>query len=224
MAPSDAESETRRIASQSSDDDPTGWFEQLYTSAQAGRAAIPWEREGPHPLLGQWTVAHALDGHGRSAIVVGCGLGNDAEHLAALSFDTTAFDVSPTAVASARERHPGSAVHYTVGDLFAVPPAWRGAFDFVFESLTVQSLPVSLHGRAIAGVRSLVAPGGTLLVVAAAREEGSEVDGPPWPLTQREIEEFESGYLHAWQVEELTDERERFVRRWRVELRRTDST
>jgi SAM-dependent methyltransferase len=223
VAPSDAESETRRIASLASED-PTGWFEQLYASARAGRAAIPWEREGANALLGQWTVAHALDGHGRSAVVVGCGLGNDAEHLAALSFDTTAFDVSPTAVASARERHPGSPVHYTVGDLFDVPPAWHGGFDFVFESLTVQSLPIALHDRAIAGVRSLVAPGGTLLVVAAAREEGTAVDGPPWPLTQREIEEFASGDLHIWQVEELTDERDPSVRRWRVEVRRTGSS
>jgi hypothetical protein len=43
------------------------------------------------------------------------------------------------------------------------PPAgWRGGFDLVLESLTVQSLPRQLRPAAIARVRELVAPGGTL--------------------------------------------------------------
>lgn len=222
MPPSDAQDETRRLAGTASEQDPTGWFEQLYASAQTGRAAIPWERSGPHPLLAEWSTAHALDGHGRTAVVVGCGLGYDAEHLAALGFETTAFDIAPTGVASARERHPGSRVHYTVADLLALPGGWAGAFDFVFESLTVQSLPIALHTRAIAAVCSLVAREGTLLVVAAARDEGSEADGPPWPLTQSEIEEFGSGELRTRQIEVLVDAEDPSVRRWRAELHRPD--
>lgn len=220
MTPSDPEAETRRIAAQASEEDPTGWFEQLYTSAKSGGAVIPWDRGGPHPLLGQWTAEHAVDGHGRTAVVVGCGLGDDAEHLAALGFATTAFDVSPTGVASARERHPGSRVDYVTADLFALPAEWRGGFDFVFESLTVQSLPVVLHEPAIRSVCSLVAPGGTLLVVAGSREEGSDVEGPPWPLMKSEVRAFASGELHMFQVEELTDQTDPAVRRWRAEVRR----
>lgn len=220
MSSSDAEDETRRLAATASEADPTGWFEQLYASAQSGRATIPWERAGPHPLLGEWTAAHALDGHGRSAVVVGCGLGNDAEHLVALGFDTTAFDAAPSAVVSARERHPASHVHYTVADLLALPRDWLGQFDFVLESLTVQSLPITLHSAAIGAVRSLLAPGGTLLVVAAARDEGVGVDGPPWPLTRGEIDEFAVGGLRTRQVEELVDDDDVLVRRWRVEVHR----
>jgi SAM-dependent methyltransferase len=218
----DPESETRRIASLASDEDPTGWFEQLYVSAKSGAAAIPWDRGGPHPLLAEWSAEHALNGHGRSAVVIGCGLGADAEHLAALGFATTAFDISPTAVASARERHPGSRVDYTTADLLAVPAAWLGAFDFVFESLTIQSLPVGLHERAIRSVRALVAPGGTLLVVAGARAEDSVAEGPPWLLRQSEIEALSGGEMHTRQIEELPDRQDPAVRRWRVELRRAD--
>jgi len=218
VTPSDREAETRRIAAQASEEDPTGWFEQLYSAASSGGAVIPWDRGGPHPLLVQWTAEHAVDGHGRTAVVVGCGLGDDAEHLAALGFVTTAFDVSPTGVASARERHPGSPVDFVVADLFALPAAWRHGFDFVFESLTVQSLPVALHERSIQSVRSLVAPGGTLLVVAASRDEGSDVEGPPWPLTRSEVAAFARDGLHTFQVEDLVDPRDSAVRRWRVEL------
>lgn len=220
MTSEDPAAETRRLAAQASDRDPTGWFEQLYLSARSGAATLPWDRGGPHPLLAAWTVEHALDGHGRSAVVVGCGLGSDAEHLAALGFATTAFDVSPTAVASARERHPGSRVDYTTADLLDLPTGWRGGFDFVLESLTVQSLPVRLHQRATENVRSLVAPGGTLLVIAGARAVDSEAVGPPWLLTRPEVEAFAGGELHTQQVEELPDREDPAVRRWRVELRR----
>jgi SAM-dependent methyltransferase len=221
VTPEDAAAETRRLAAEASGQDPTGWFEQLYRSARSGAAAIPWDRGGPHPLLAGWTAEHALDGHGRSAVVVGCGLGSDAEHLAALGFATTAFDVSPTAVASARERHPGSRVEYTTADLLDLPPGWRAGFDLVLESLTVQSLPVHLHQRAIECVRSLVAPGGTLLAIAGARSVDSEGVGPPWLLTRPEVEAFAGGELHTQQIEELPDRDDPAVRRWRVELRRT---
>jgi len=221
LMPSDREDETRRIAAGASDDDSTGWFEELYASAGSGTAVIPWDRGGPHPLLSQWSAQHALDGHGRSAVVVGCGLGVDAEHLTSLGFLTTAFDVSPAGVASARERHPHSRVDYVTADLLALPAEWSGGFDFVLESLTVQSLPVGLHERAIQSVCSLVAPGGTLLVISGAREEGSEGEGPPWPLTRSEIETFATGDLQPFQVEELVDEQDPASRRWRVELHRS---
>ena len=220
MGSSDREAETRRIAAGANDQDPTGWFEELYQSARSGTAAIPWDRGAPHPLLAEWTAVHEVDGSGRSAVVVGCGLGTDAEHLAWLGFDSTAFDVSPTAVATASERHPGSSVAYTTADLFDLPTDWSGAFDLVFESLTVQSMPIAFHEPAIRAVGSLVAPRGTLLVVAAQREEGVEVQGPPWPLTRSEIAAFSTAELRTVSVEDLQDREAPEIRRWRVELRR----
>ena len=63
----------------------------------------------------------------------GPGLGGDAEHVAGLGFDTIAFDISPTAIRLARERHPESRVTYAVADLFAAPPEWAG-LDLVVEN------------------------------------------------------------------------------------------
>jgi SAM-dependent methyltransferase len=189
----------------------TGWFEQLYAAAESGDAEVPWERQAPRELLVEW--AAGLRGDGRRAVVVGCGLGTDAELIAGLGFDTVAFDVAPTAVRMARARFPASRVEYAVADLLDLPEEWRGAFDLVVESITVQSLPPDLRDRATAGVRSLVAPGGTLIVVATAREEGHEVDGPPWPLTRTEVEAFAADGLETVRLE-------RIGRRWRAELRR----
>ncbi|GAB2868239.1 class I SAM-dependent methyltransferase [Lentzea nigeriaca] len=176
---------------------PTGWFEDLYAEAEAGTASVPWDVPHPQQHLVEW-ARDAPDGLGRSALVVGCGYGRDSEFLASLGYDVTAFDISPTAVAAVRKRHPESKVEYVVADLLNPPAEWHRAFDLVVENMTVQALPVSLHAEAIEKVASLV--GSTLLVLAVARDEGPEPDGPPWPLTPSEILAFETDGLSARRV------------------------
>jgi SAM-dependent methyltransferase len=171
-------------------------------------------------MLAEWTAARRLRAVGRRALVVGCGLGEDAEHVAALGFDTVAFDIAPTAVRTARARHANSSVTYVVADLLEPPPEWRAAFDLVVESLTVQALPDDLRPRAIANVARMVGRGGTLLVIAAGRDEGTEADGPPWPLTRGEIEAFATDGLQAVRIEEIRDGGAPHGLRWRAELAR----
>jgi hypothetical protein len=198
-------------------DDPTAWFERLYVAAEGGEAQIPWDRGGPNPRLVEWAERGAVRGAGRRAMVVGSGLGEDAEYVAALGFDTVAFDVSPTAVETTRRRFPRSRVRYEVADLLAPPDRWGEAFDLVVECLTVQSLPEETHPVTTAAVGRMVAPGGTLLVIATGREEGVAVDGPPWPLTRTEIDAFAQGGLSTVRIEEFRDDD--FLR-WRAEFRR----
>jgi SAM-dependent methyltransferase len=198
-----------------SDDDPTGWFEPLYAAAERGEREVPWDRDEPRDLLVEWVERRGLDGSGIGALVIGAGFGADAEYLSSLGFDVTAFDVAPTAVRAAQERHPGSSVDYVVADLLEPPQAWAEAFAFVFEALTVQALPESVRSRAIARVGAFVAPRGTLLVVAAARDEADgPADGPPWPLTRAELDSFARGGLEGVEVEALAGPR------WRAEFRR----
>jgi hypothetical protein len=172
-------------------DEPTAWFEVLYSAAADGRAVIPWDRGQANPLLVDWLERASFAGKGRRALVVGAGLGHDAEFVAGRGFETTAFDVSPTAVQAARERHPGSPVDYRSADLLALPEEWAGAFDLAVEIHTVQALPRDLRQKAIEGVVRTVAPGGTLMVIARILEEGEDPEaGPPWPLTRVEMEAF----------------------------------
>ncbi|MGC5166480.1 class I SAM-dependent methyltransferase [Luteimicrobium sp. DT211] len=182
--------------------DPTGWFERLWASAGDGDVTTPWDHDDPHPALASWPGLPAPGEARGSAVVVGCGLGADAELLAGLGYETTAFDISPSAIAAARERHPGSPVTYAVGDLLDLPAEWVAAFDLVVEIYTVQAVNRSVRGQLTAGVRALVAPGGTLLAIQAAASEPDD-DGPPWPLTRAEIEAFGRRGLSAVQVEEL---------------------
>jgi SAM-dependent methyltransferase len=194
--------------------DATGWFEMLYAAAEQGTTTVPWADLAPNPRL--VSALAGLPG-GRRTLMVGCGLGDDAEHVASLGFTTVAFDVSPTAIAAARRRFPRSTVEYVTADLLSPPRAWAGAFDLVVEVFTLQVLTGAARRTAFAQLARLVAPGGRLLVIARAREEHEDPGQLPWPLTRAEIESFhEYGLVKQSIVDFLDDEGRGPVRRWRA--------
>lgn len=190
-------------------------FEGIYSGAESGGAKPPWDYGAARPQLVEWVQKHGITGDGREALVVGCGYGSDAELLADLGFRTTGFDFAPSAIAAARRKHPDSEVDYLVADVLDLPREWEGRFDLVVESLTVQSMPPHQHEIAARNIADLVAPGGTLLVLATTREEGVEVAGPPWPLTRSEVEAFADGDLVLTEVERIEG-----GAWWRAELSR----
>jgi SAM-dependent methyltransferase len=195
--------------------EPSGMFEAIYAGAEAGGPGPPWDYGDPRPQLVEWAGEQNLAGGDREALVVGCGYGADAEFLAMLGFRTTAFDFAPTAIAAARRKYPASEVDYLVADVLDLPREWQGRFDLVVESLTVQSMPPEQHTVAAQNIAALVAPEGTLLVLATTRDEGSEVKGPPWPLTRAELSEFARGDLVLRRVERIEG-----GAWWRAELAR----
>ncbi len=202
------------------DDEATTWFEPLYADAAKGARGIPWDRGAPHPLLVSWADREPIDGRERGAIVVGAGTGDDAVCVAGLGFETVAFDVSPSAIATARKRYPEANVTFTVADLFDLPSGWRDAFDLVVEIQTVQALPRSMREDAIDAVTRLVAPGGTLVVIAAA-SDSPKPDGPPWPLTRDELDGFVRAGLTPVAVERIAVEGAGpFASHWLAEYRR----
>lgn len=214
----DRRAHARRLARQAVDaGQPLAWFERLYADAEAGRGVVPWADLGPNPNLLAWAAARRLSGGGRPALVVGCGLGDDAEALAALGFAVVAFDVAPTAVRRCVERHPATTVEYVVADLLDPPAGWAGRFDLVFEANTLQVLPPGdLRRRAAAVLPTLVAPGGTLLVVARARDESDPVGDMPWPLTAADVLACAGGRLALEALEDFLDDESPPVRRYRA--------
>ncbi len=200
-------------------EDATGWFEPLYAAAARGGRSVPWDRHAPNQLLTEWIQRRQLAGDGRSAVVVGCGQGDDAAHVASVGYQMTAFDISASAIQAARERYPDSGITFVTADLFHLPAAWIEAFDLVIESQTVQALPPSMREVVIAHVTSLVAPGGTLFVQAVAANEGDANEGPPWPLTRTDIDQFATR-LDPVEIVRIPAPGQPGFHRWRAEFRR----
>lgn len=209
----DAYTRTVQLATEAIENgDPLGWFETLYATANGDPTAVPWARLTPNALLLAWLDRGLI--RGKKALVVGCGLGDDAEELAKRGLDVTGFDISESAIAWCNQRFPNSSVTYEVADLFALPEAWKGAFDFVIESFTIQSMLPELRTKAIPKIAELVAESGQLLVICLGREPEQALTTIPFPLTKAELAGFEHAGLSLVEFEDLAEPET--VRRFRV--------
>jgi hypothetical protein len=74
----------------------TAWFEEVYTRASGDTRQVPWAKLTVHPLLEDWLTRHEIDGTGKTALVIGCGLGDDAETLASQGRSLGVANASPT--------------------------------------------------------------------------------------------------------------------------------
>jgi 2-polyprenyl-3-methyl-5-hydroxy-6-metoxy-1,4-benzoquinol methylase len=180
-------------------------FEEMYAAAGDDLAALPWASLKPFPLLVEW-LDDKGGGVGGKALVVGAGLGDDAEELARRGFDVTAFDLSATAIERARERFPDSTVDYRVADLLDLPAEWSERFDLVVEIRTLQSLPIGDRAVAAAAIAGTVAPGGLLWLLALGRDSHQPGESRPWPVTEEELAVLEAAGL-KWESrrEDLLD-------------------
>lgn len=171
-------------------DDPSGWCDQVYIDAQGDANAVFWADRVANPYLLAWLAERPDITRPLRAITIGCGVGDDAEALAAHGYDVTAFDISPAAIALCRQRFPDSRVAYCVADLFDYPATWARQFELVFECNTIQIMAGAYRIKALNAIVGLVAPGGDALVSCRSRAVGTQQDAFPLPLDQTEIDSF----------------------------------
>ena len=196
----------------SEDQEPTRGepaFEEIYSRAGDDLASIPWASLAPNPALQEWLATQPAAKDGARALVIACGLGDDAEELARRGYRVNAFDISPTAIEQCRTRFPASAVDYLVADLFDLPDAWTGSFDVVVEIRTLQSLPPELRGRAARAIANTIAPGGLLFVRTVKRNPDEPLTSRPWPLTRDELKPFVEAGLTELELREEPPRNER---------------
>jgi SAM-dependent methyltransferase len=191
--------------------DAVGWFDALYKESGGDNTLIPWADLEPNRFLKAWADNAKLQGKGRSALVVGCGLGDDAKFLHDLGFKVTGFDISPTAIEWAKKLHAESNIEFFEADLFDPPSAWkasidRGGFDFVLEVYTIQPLPLAMRPTVVDAVASFVRDGGELLVVTQGRADDEEPEILPWPMSRRDLRRFELNGLQQVEFVEMAGE------------------
>ena len=180
----------KMVKTHQENNDPTGWFDSIYKGANGDFTKVFWADLEPSPYLISWLKEEKITKENKTAIVIGCGVGDDAQALSQFGFKVTAFDISPTAIELCKKRFPNSKVTYIVADLFDYPKDWFESFDVVYECNTIQVLPDQYRKKARKAMSSLLAKDGYILVSCRSREEGTMLDVIPLPLSKSEMDEF----------------------------------
>ena len=189
----DSRARTREIQAEfAARGDSVGWFDALYKESAGNNELIPWADLEPNRYFRTWAESNDLKGNKRSALVVGCGLGDDAKYLHDLGFKVTAFDISPTVIEWAKRLYGDTDIQFEVMDLFEPPVEWHAAFDFVLEIYTIQPLPLEMRPNVVDAIAAFVVKGGKLLVVTRGREDDVEPDKMPWPMSRKDLSRFET--------------------------------
>ena len=159
---------------------PTDW-ESHYQQKDT-----PWEKGAPSPGLVDFLAAEPVRGR---VLVPGCGFGHDVRALAATADEVVGLDLAPSAVKAA-ERLPKVGVErYVQGDLFALPPAMRGAFDWVFEHTCFCAIDPAQRPAYVEAVAGALQPGGRLLAVFYLDPGNtSPGEGPPFEVSVAELD------------------------------------
>ncbi len=171
-------------------DDPLSWFETLYKYSEEERDLIPWDWKEPHPYLVEWVNSTEYRG---KALVVGCGLGEDAAFLSKMGWEVTAFDISNSAIDWAKNLHRDVSVEWLVEDLLKLPSSWTASYDLVLEVHIIQAIPRKIGKIASERLAPLVSEGGHLVCIGKLKETPDEEPGPPWPLSLDFIERIGKG-------------------------------
>jgi SAM-dependent methyltransferase len=200
--------------------DATGWFDALYKEAEGNNEKIPWADLEPNRFFVGFAERTNLQGNNRKALVVGCGLGDDARFLHDLGFKVTAFDISRTAIEWARRLHQDTDINFVAIDLFDTPKDWYQAFEFVLEIYTIQPLPLEMRSRVIDAIANFVEFRGKLVIVTRGREDDEIPPEMPWALSRKDLSRFEENGFKELSFETSQGDEEPPIPRFIIEYER----
>jgi SAM-dependent methyltransferase len=161
----------------------------------------PWDTGRPQSAI----VKLAAEGALRSPILdVGCGTGENALHLSSLGHEVLGIDFATRAVEQAREkaRRRNLAASFQVVDALALEALGR-TFETVVDSAVFHVFDDAQRPRYVAGLASVLPPGGRYFMLVFSEHEPLDWGGP------RRIrrEEIESAFADGWVIRSIEPSR-----------------
>jgi SAM-dependent methyltransferase len=147
----------------------------------------PWDKSAAAPELQFLLGAGLLRGR---VLVPGCGFGHDARAIATAGVgEVLGVDLAPSAVLKARASGHVEGLRFEVGNLFCLPRAWLGTFDWIWEHTCFCAIDPAERPRYVDSVHSALRPEGRLLAtffMNPSMDPGEQ--GPPFGVTKEELD------------------------------------
>lgn len=143
-------------------------MESIYRELPLDR--IPWNlREPPELLVDLLRTRKILP---CDAVDIGCGCGNHAVWLAGQGFRTTGIDISPAAIALARQlaREKGVECRFVEGDVTEDVARHEGAFDLGYDWEVLHHVFPEKREAYVSNVHRMLRPGGNASLGMFQRE------------------------------------------------------
>lgn len=174
------------------------FYHLIYPDWEAG---IAWQAECLKDIIqSQW------GSEAKSILDVSCGIGTQSLGLAALGFDVKASDLSPEAVARAKEEANarGLEIHFSVCDMREADRHHGGGFDVVLSA--DNSVPHLLSDEeiliALRAMYTCLRPGGGCIISLRAYDKEERGRGLVKPYGVREVEGKRYLIWQVWDFEE----------------------
>ncbi len=156
-----------------------GFWEERYQRNEAG-----WDLGCPTPVFSR--LLESKQFAPGKIVVLGAGRGYDARQFARQGFTVTAVDFAADA---ARDMHalaePDAPVEILQADIFDLPPALDGTFDYTLEYVCFCAIPPRRRVEYADVVTRLLKPGGIFIDLAFPLEIRD--GGPPFAVSSGEF-------------------------------------
>jgi SAM-dependent methyltransferase len=173
----------------------------------------PWDTGRPSSELQRVIAEEQIQPY--LAIELGCGTGSNAVWLAMQDYEVTAADLSPLAIAQARERAEGvgARVRFLVADVLA-PPDLGGPYQFFFDRGCYHVVRRESAAKYLDTLKAITQPGTLGLVLTGNAREAHE-PGPP-VVSEEEIHQelgqlFEIRWLREIRFDQVEEVGVRFL-------------
>jgi len=134
---------------------------------------LPWELGKPRPQLVK-LVESGIIKQGSRALDICCGAGTNTVYMASKGFVVSAIDISPRAIAIAKEKakKAGVKINFKTGSSVELPYGDE-EFDFVFDMGCFHHIYPEDRERFIEGVHRVLTKGGKYFMTCFSRRNGT---------------------------------------------------
>ena len=174
----------------------SGFWHQKWETGKIG-----FHRETNHPSLVKFWPKASREKHGKVLVPL-CGKTKDMLWLAEQGHDVIGVELSAIAATDFFDDnqidysvkklgkfqcYQGGKISILVGDFFDLKPANIHGVTAVYDRAAIIALPTQMRKRYTKHLRRLLAPQTTILVITLSYDQ-SLMDGPPFSVSEQEIE------------------------------------